>query len=357
MPQTKAKNLENKYRHYEFVINNYDDLDLAILLELEDKPNFRYLVCGFEIAPSTGTPHMQCYVNFSTPVKWETFKNVVYPNHFDKCNGTPVQNMQYCKKGEQSKQEWNDFNVKGPNYGKKAFFIEFGECPIVGKSKTAELVVNAINEGKSIDDLDLLFPNYMIIHHNKVKEYIDRRDRGKKNDTSVFVFKYDRDIFDEIHLLIPEEDHSKIAFVTDLNELLIYPSPKIVVYCMDWLDPSQCTKHLLWAKGQPITYKSGFQIYTLRCTYFIIAYKFRDKDLLTYKQMGYKSIVKIDYSKNELDPYFVDPEENFNNEYYLIDSEKEFNNDPEYEFASQYFFSESKRERDIFDTAVPGGYH
>jgi len=50
-------NLKSKYFH--FNIPNYVASDFLEILP----PNLTYLIQGREVAPTTGTPHLQCYLN------------------------------------------------------------------------------------------------------------------------------------------------------------------------------------------------------------------------------------------------------------------------------------------------------
>lgn len=85
-----------KKRNYCFTKNNYTDDDITTLLETECK----YIVIGREIAPTTGTPHLQCFVQFHNEITWLTAKTrlSIDVNNLQQCNGTPKQNETYCKK-------------------------------------------------------------------------------------------------------------------------------------------------------------------------------------------------------------------------------------------------------------------
>ena len=84
-----------------------------------------YIVVGKEVGES-GTPHLQGFVTFDKAVSkpaqnlfqahWEVAKNVVAAS-------------EYCKKGSQSKQEWETSGSSGPNFGKDADVWECGDPP------------------------------------------------------------------------------------------------------------------------------------------------------------------------------------------------------------------------------------
>ena len=69
----------------------------------------KYFVVGHENAPETGQYHLQGYIYHKNAVAFEAVRRR-YPGwHFEACKGSALQNMKYCKKG-------NDF-------------VEFGEAP------------------------------------------------------------------------------------------------------------------------------------------------------------------------------------------------------------------------------------
>jgi len=68
----------------------------------------KYCVFGFEVAPETGTKHIQGYVYFEHPCNWERIKKHLCTNpisgevsglpHFEAAKGTALQNRTYCTK-------------------------------------------------------------------------------------------------------------------------------------------------------------------------------------------------------------------------------------------------------------------
>lgn len=101
-----------------------------------------YLLVANETA-STGTPHYQGFVVFKEKkrLSW-IIKNIFVSPETGKgraswfiCGGTVEDNIIYCKKGEQPKEEWLRLKNKGPNYGLNANYVEFGEPPSEGRGK------------------------------------------------------------------------------------------------------------------------------------------------------------------------------------------------------------------------------
>lgn len=93
MPSQQARN-------WCFTINNYTDDEVAILEALgTELPDIQYLVFGKEVAPETGTPHLQGYVSFSRRYTLVRAKEIICSRgHFEVAKGSPKQASDYCKK-------------------------------------------------------------------------------------------------------------------------------------------------------------------------------------------------------------------------------------------------------------------
>ena len=78
-----------------FTLNNpvqSDHEDLAVV-------DCKYLIYGDELAPSTGTPHLQGYIVFKTNKRLAAVKAVMPPRiHLELARGSTEQNVQYCTK-------------------------------------------------------------------------------------------------------------------------------------------------------------------------------------------------------------------------------------------------------------------
>lgn len=81
-------------RAFSITMNNYTADHIAWLSSLECK----YLIYGKEIAPTTGTPHLQGYVYFNNPRTVRSLIKKLYGFHIEVAKGTPEQNITYCKK-------------------------------------------------------------------------------------------------------------------------------------------------------------------------------------------------------------------------------------------------------------------
>lgn len=77
-----------------FTLNNYTEEEDNALQALECV----YLIYGYEVAPETGTPHLQGYVRFKSAKKLEQVKAKIPRAHLEKARGSCEDNVAYCKK-------------------------------------------------------------------------------------------------------------------------------------------------------------------------------------------------------------------------------------------------------------------
>lgn len=118
------KRVEVKGKYWCYTINNPTDEDLA-----PPESEFSYHVCGKEVG-EVGTPHYQGYICMNDRRSLQTMKVMMPRAHLELARGTHKQASDYCKKGQQSSEEWKSHGILGPNYGKNADFFELGELPL-----------------------------------------------------------------------------------------------------------------------------------------------------------------------------------------------------------------------------------
>jgi len=92
-----------------FTFNNYTEDDLLYMESIGQNigPNscINYIVYGKEIAPTSGTPHLQGYVQFKKRLRLSQVKKII-SNRIN-CriaNGTPFQNRLYCMKDDDAQE-------------------------------------------------------------------------------------------------------------------------------------------------------------------------------------------------------------------------------------------------------------
>ena len=96
-----------KARSYVFTLNNYTEEELENIKKLK----YKYIIIGDEIGES-GTPHLQGYINFTSPTSFNTIKKAIQRAHIEPAKGSPRQNYEYCSK-QQIKFEDGDQPAPG----------------------------------------------------------------------------------------------------------------------------------------------------------------------------------------------------------------------------------------------------
>lgn len=142
-----------------FTLNNYTEGEMKALMESFKREEFTYICWGHEIAPKTGTPHLQGYFQtkhkrkLGKPPARQGLKGTGLKSipglrraHLLITNGSPEQNIGYCK-GDYT-------NWKGVYKAKNEKFIELG-VPLLGgqgtrsdqnKIRTAVLAGNSVRQ-------------------------------------------------------------------------------------------------------------------------------------------------------------------------------------------------------------------
>lgn len=117
MSRDKKDVMNDGARRHNFVWNNYTQANVDHLKSLTGD-DCDYIVFGYELAPTTGTPHLQGYVEWRTPKKGSTVKNKFDPRLGKRspvslllCDADREYCINYCKKSESK-----DPNVAEPFY-------------------------------------------------------------------------------------------------------------------------------------------------------------------------------------------------------------------------------------------------
>jgi len=88
-----------KVRAWIFTLNNYTEEDKTKFINFKDNKQIKYFICGCEIAPTTGTPHIQGYIHFvNAKTREQTRKFISLRAHLKKAKGEDTHNQAYCSK-------------------------------------------------------------------------------------------------------------------------------------------------------------------------------------------------------------------------------------------------------------------
>lgn len=123
----------SRYRSCCFTYNNYTEESIKNILAF---PDLKYVIMGKEIAPTTGTPHLQGYAEFDRQVQLKDLQPVF--GHITRNKGNAKQNIAYCSKSGD--------------------VITFGEPKQQGKRTDLEDVAEMVKEKKSMTEIALAHP-------------------------------------------------------------------------------------------------------------------------------------------------------------------------------------------------------
>ena len=89
--------ITSKYRAWVFTLNNYNGADEQHIQHMV-KSLSRYIIYGREIAPETGTPHLQGYVYFHNQRQRKAVARLLPRARVEPANGSAEANKTYCTK-------------------------------------------------------------------------------------------------------------------------------------------------------------------------------------------------------------------------------------------------------------------
>lgn len=132
-----------------FTLSNYTQEQEKVLREA---PWFTYITWGYEVAPTTGTPHLQGYAEFATPRQHNTICEYFFGEAYvAPRKGSQKAAIAYChKEGE---------------------FVEYGMKAEQGKRTDLEYLMTLVKEGS--DDLALYYedPPLMFQYASRFREF------------------------------------------------------------------------------------------------------------------------------------------------------------------------------------------
>ena len=163
VPPLALSNMAPSAKNWTWTLNNYTNDDKQKLHDLwqgvaatESTPTIRYLVWGEEVAPETGTPHLQGYVSLVARKTFNFVKSTINSRaHIAVAKGSPAQNREYCTKD--------------------GCYTEFGQLP-GGSGTRSDLValVNAIKTGKTEQEILEAFPKESIRYDRAISKWCKR---------------------------------------------------------------------------------------------------------------------------------------------------------------------------------------
>lgn len=171
-----------------YTINNYDE-ESGI-----DPTLCTYVIEAHEMGEN-GVPHIQGYCILKERKRRNQVSLELPGAHLEPAKGTPWQNFIYCAKGEQSKAEFDAEKDAGPNWGRNAIFLEWGERPKAPgpshKKKPADttyaeaLAATTVQEAMEI--IKKRKPRDACLHGEAIERNIKRFKTSSKNHNSRYL--------------------------------------------------------------------------------------------------------------------------------------------------------------------------
>ena len=159
-----------------------------------DGDQFSWFVCAIEYGDKEKNLHLQwsCRLkNGKTFSAMQKFMNLKKGDELAEHRMSEFTNSSYCMKGIQSKKEWEEFGVDGPNYGLEYQELrQIGTLPIQGKDSKVSVwdnILADIEEG--FTDLELMrkYPSHATKNLTAISRYrlVLERDRASWRDVKV----------------------------------------------------------------------------------------------------------------------------------------------------------------------------
>lgn len=141
-------------RRWVFTLNNYTEDDEQQLIRFFAEHNVVYLIFGREVAPTTGTRHLQGFLILPSPRRRAFLVRTLFQAHFETARGTSAQAADYCKK--------------------EGDHVELGTLPTEqGRRKDIEVIIEWIDEfiadhGRAPSDREIAHgqPRAFLIYRN-----------------------------------------------------------------------------------------------------------------------------------------------------------------------------------------------
>lgn len=149
-------------KHWCFTLNNYSSDDLDRFRDHVSSGRADYICIGRETGVN-GTPHLQGHLYRKAKARLKWLKRHISDRAHWEVSKSYSDSIDYCKKGSQSKTEWNDLGVSGPGYGVDSDVIEHGDPPpALGERTDLQVATGLILDGFPMRDIALQCPTVYV---------------------------------------------------------------------------------------------------------------------------------------------------------------------------------------------------
>lgn len=249
-----------RVRGYCFTVNNYTDDDIVEIFctyhngvgdTVYSKTDCTYIIYGFEVAPTTGTPHLQGYIHFSQPKSMKYVINLIQRASLKEAKAT----------GDKFHKRW-DYCKKSGDY------VEYGTPPQQGVDSDCTKVLQSINDGVSYSELFVLYPRYMLYHSRNVAQYIEQITPYERPVT-IYIRAAKFNVVTEVIQYIQNTtefvlEHLKTVVISDYTQLHDIGYVDVVV-----LKTWNSGEHKPWDDDVKPFYRYGYENRLIRCKFLI----------------------------------------------------------------------------------------
>ena len=160
MPGVEKKRIQDRtgrrqirYRNCMFTLNNPTEIEQEKLVCSRHDSRVTMLWAGWETAPTTGTPHLQCCARFKDKLALSTIKDILGERIADvqaiECQTGSNNAYDYCCKGAMTHQQWLDSGTDGPTFGQGvSMLVKHGKKPDPGGFRSVQETLFDSNTNK-----------------------------------------------------------------------------------------------------------------------------------------------------------------------------------------------------------------
>lgn len=177
MPARGSRN-----RAYCFTCNNYTDEQRDLLKSLDDAGTTRYIVYQPEVAPTTGTKHLQGYIVFANPRTFDGVRVLLGPQFsIQVARGDCESNYTYCSK-EDSRDDSADFAVI--EHGSRDSVLGTGAGS--GSRTDLELIGKRLRDGATETDIAFDYPASYIMYTRGIRSFAQLTVPSRRDPPTVY---------------------------------------------------------------------------------------------------------------------------------------------------------------------------
>lgn len=265
-------------RRWCFTLNNYSPADEVSIKQWDTK----YLVFGREVGES-GTPHLQGFVTFPKLYLLTGVKKLHPTAHWEVTKFSSLTSSDYCKKGSQSKSEWDSDGIRGPSYGIDSDVFERGTPPTPGKRTDLDELCLAAKSGSTLKEISEISPATYVRNYRGIAHYKSLHVNTYKHHDVRGFWLHGRPGTGKSHFV---SEMFPNAYKKSQNKWFDGYSGEAVIVLDDFDFTGQCLGHHLkiWLDKYPCSAETKGGQVELQHRAFIITSNYHPSDIFGYHE-------------------------------------------------------------------------